>query len=89
MAYLGDLRVRCNDIKAKAESKIEEYKEKVHRAKLIEKQIQVRNTVYTVVGFKLNTYQLQGLEKYDPSIVMATILNLKHLQYKQYTQASV
>ena len=41
VAYLGELRVRCNEIKAEVEAKIEEYREKVHHARSIEKQIQV------------------------------------------------
>ncbi|XP_028405416.1 dynein heavy chain domain-containing protein 1-like isoform X2 [Dendronephthya gigantea] len=41
VAYLGDLRVRCNEIKGEVESKIQEYKDKVHHARSIEKQIQI------------------------------------------------
>lgn len=41
VAHLGELRVRCSEIKAEVEAKIEDYKEKIHHARSIEKQIQV------------------------------------------------
>jgi hypothetical protein len=73
VAYLGDLRVRCNEIKAEVEAKIEDYKEKVHNARSIEKQIQVifHQVIFTC-SWVLRKFRISLLSCYYTSTMSST-----------------